>query len=160
MEPAAMRNLGFTGTRNGLTDAQVATFTRLVGQCRPGHFFHGACVGADTDAARIVAGVLKGEVTITANPGKPAGGGPNEFLSREAMDLSHYAEPAKGHFQRNRYIVDMCDALVACPWQDKRPAKGTGGGTWYTVEYAEKVGKRVAIIWPDGSESFSEGRPS
>jgi hypothetical protein len=32
-----------------------------------------------------------------------------------------------------------------------RPPKGTGGGTWYTIEYAEKQGKPVKIIWPSGS---------
>jgi hypothetical protein len=40
--------------------------------------------------------------------------------------------------------------LIATPWQSERPAPKTGGGTWYTIEFAEKWGKPVAIIWPDG----------
>ena len=43
--------------------------------------------------------------------------------------------------KRDRALVDLCDVLVAV-------FDGTKGGTKYTVEYAQKMHKRVIIIPP------------
>ena len=42
-------------------------------------------------------------------------------------------------FARNRYMVDRCDALLAY-------LASSRGGTFYTVRYAEKRGKRVILL--------------
>ena len=42
-------------------------------------------------------------------------------------------------FARNRYMVDRCDALLAYLASPR-------GGTFYTVRYAEKRGKRVILL--------------
>ncbi len=38
--------------------------------------------------------------------------------------------------ERNRFMVDRCDALVSF-------LRRNGGGTYYTVNYARKAGKRI-----------------
>lgn len=45
-------------------------------------------------------------------------------------------------FERNRRLVDMCDLLLAV-------YNGKSGGTKYTVEYAQKRGRKVIAIDPD-----------
>lgn len=42
-------------------------------------------------------------------------------------------------FERNRYMVDRCDALLAYLVSER-------GGTYYTVNYAQKKGKRVLFL--------------
>lgn len=141
--------IGFTGTRRGMTKAQNYAFSELVWKLKPVHFHHGACVGSDTEAAMLVE--RQGAASsIIAHPGRSATGVDNALLSKAALDASNVELPTNTHFARNRDIVDASDVLIATPWQIERPAKGTGGGTWYTIEYAERLGKRTYIIWPDG----------
>ena len=45
-------------------------------------------------------------------------------------------------------LVDACEVLLATP---KGPEK-LRSGTWATVRYARKVGKRIVIIEPDGKQ--------
>ena len=42
-------------------------------------------------------------------------------------------------FARNRYMVERCDLLLAYLTSER-------GGTFYTVRYAEKKGKRVVLL--------------
>lgn len=137
--------IGFSGTRNGMTDAQRAALIGLFGQLEPTEFHHGACKGADASAA-FIADDSKG-VWIVAHPGKSAKGGENEWLDQCAMECSDDVRDTKTHFARNRDIVNETDLLIACPPCQPLPASG---GTAYTVGYAGKVGKPVKIIWPSG----------
>lgn len=156
--------LGFTGTRTGMTEAQRQSFRSLVEQHRPVLFLHGACVGADEDAVRIVRETLgRDGCHVVARPGRSAydasRGKVNEHRSDAAIALSDEVLPEQTHFARNREIVLRSDLLVATPWQQKsqRPAKGTGGGTWYTVDFA--CGQRcgVVVVWPDGEVEWLAG---
>lgn len=143
--------IGFTGTRRGLTPAQLDTFHQLVGEIQPREFHHGSCLGADEDAALSVSFRSDIRTDIMAWPGKPASGGANEFLSQRAIEASNYVMREMTHFARNREIVKAATHVIGCPWQASRPPKGTGGGTWYTLEQGEKAGKVVIVIWPDGT---------
>ncbi len=49
----------------------------------------------------------------------------------------HYCDGCM--FERNRYMVDRCDRLLAY-------LTGTRGGTYYTVRYAQKKGKPVLFL--------------
>jgi hypothetical protein len=138
--------VGFTGTRNGMTDAQRETFKAFMGELAAVTFHHGACKGADADAAFLTRHALP-DAIIIAHPGQSAKGGDNEWLSQEALDVSGEVRKTKNHFARNRDIVDETDFLIACPPVEPLPASG---GTTYTVRYAIKKGKPVRIIWPDG----------
>jgi hypothetical protein len=149
---------GFTGTRHELTAAQQRSLESILhpeyGRER-WEFHHGACKGADSLAAQIAWGL---NYDVFAHPGQSASGGDNEWLCPVALEHSSEVLPTKTHFARNRDIVNETDMLIACPWQTERPAPKTGGGTWYTIEYAEKQGKPVTIIWPNGSVSEIQGR--
>ena len=143
--------LGFTGTRTGMSAAQKRTFAALVRELQPGTFRHGACVGADEDAAAIVRAECP-LCRILAYPGVSARGGDNnEHRSVKAIALSREVMPEETHFARNRRIVLGADLLVATPWQSEEPT-ASQGGTWYTIAFARRQKCKVRIIWPDGSE--------
>jgi hypothetical protein len=55
--------------------------------------------------------------------------------------------PVKGPLARNRDIVHASDKLIAAP----KSRTYRTGGTWHTIGYAQKEGKPVTIVWPDGS---------
>lgn len=136
--------MGFTGTRNGMTDAQKQAFLSLLHELKPTTLMHGACRGADEDACEIARNHVE---VLDAHPGVSAHGGTNRDRSERAMDLSDVTDEPKTHFARNRVIVEGCDLLVACP--PAKPLPSTGG-TSYTVGYAEKVGRHTVILYPDG----------
>lgn len=132
--------LGFTGTRDGMTEAQRATFTDLVKRLLPSHFGHGDCIGSDDQAATIVDEVVP-DVYITCYP--PI----DDDLRANNTHHDEIRKP-KTYFARNRDIVDENDAMVATPREMSHQSRG---GTWYTVDYAKKKGKEVYIVYPDGS---------
>ena len=138
---------GFTGTRIGMTRAQIEAFETFISELDVfTEFHHGDCVGADDDAADIVSDALENSdpemrnVSIVVHP-------PINDAHR-AYNGGHDADrEPKTYFARNRDIVNETDVLVAAPCDMTDQPKG---GTWMTIHYAMKVGKPVIIIWPDG----------
>lgn len=128
--------VGFTGTREGMTNKQSATFRDLVLWCKILH--HGSCVGADAQAHEIARFI---GVIINVHP--PIN---KEFLAH-CNDADFVFAP-KPYMERNRDIVNAVPCLIATPKEQSEVSKG---GTWQTVRYARKQGKRIIIIWPDGS---------
>lgn len=143
--------VGFTGTRNGLTEPQRDALLDEINQLKPRFWLHGACVGADAEGVALVLdwAFKNHSVRVFALPGKSASG-PEEHSLQDirALDDSHVIRETKTYFERNRDIVNECDVLVACPGTMEEL---NHGGTWYTIRYARKLSKRVVIIWPDGS---------
>jgi hypothetical protein len=139
-------NLGFTGTRHGLTHPQRVSFSNLLVRLEEtGHrvlvFRHGSCQGADVEAALATRVVCGSDVRIIAHPG------PDVDKHQVDSGVDDEKLPGKTHFARNRDIVACTDALVACPHDD---VEQPFGGTWYTVRHALKKGKRVYLVWPGG----------
>lgn len=128
--------VGFTGTRYGMSESQKKAFRIGIGGVDVWEFHHGSCQGADVEAARIIR-ELKPECLIVAHPGP--GGDPH----RELSGVDDITTEPKTHFARNRDIVNQTDMLAATPLQDEPQSRG---GTWYTIGYAKKVGKGVAIF--------------
>ena len=145
---------GVTGTRDGSTKAQRATmlarFWHLTEAVeRRGHepwLVHGACPagGIDVEVHQICKG-YGWKVWILPGPT-----GPHEVcLDADAAD-----EP-RPFLERNRLVVDRSHALTAVP---RGFTEEQRSGTWATMRYASKVGKRTGIIWPDGRfQSYGEG---
>lgn len=131
--------VGFTGTRFGMTEAQLNSFSQLMCNLNPDKFHHGDCVGADDNAANETFSLFGKDRTVCHPPIDE---------SHRAFN-PHYSEirKPKTHFARNRDIVNETDVLIACPKEDTHQDRG---GTWYTVDFAMKVGKMVYTIWPDG----------
>lgn len=131
--------IGITGTREIRPDVQMYTFSRIVSSLNPASLevHHGDCVGADAQAHGILRHL---GAYIIGHP-------PVDEAHRAFCDFDE-TYPRKTHFARNRDIVDETDILFVLPLlmveQDR-------GGTWYTANYARKLGKWIVIIWPDGS---------
>ncbi len=140
--------VGFTGTREGMADAQLSAFGQWIYGRGLTHFYHGCCVGADEQAARAA---------YDESPFVRVVGMPSDLevlTSGAAKAVCHHIADPKPPLDRNRDIVDACEVLVACP---KGPEE-LRSGTWATVRYARKQGKRIVIVWPDGE--VTEERPA
>lgn len=122
--------IGFTGTQEGMSQRQQDQLAdELIMRSGKKHeFHHGDCIGADYQAATI------------ANPWALTYAHPPINPKKRAYHKSDVILPAKDYHERNRDIVDTCDILIAAPRTD---AEELRSGTWSTIRYAQKQGKRV-----------------
>lgn len=141
--------IGFTGTRHGMSTPQYNALYALFGKFRLTEFHHGDCIGADDEAAKMVAHQLFFQRTcrIIGHP-------PTDDTHRAFFKHNDFERLAKPYLERNRDIVDACDVLIACPLE---PEPQLRGGTWSTINYARKVGKPVYVITPDGTVTQAVG---
>jgi predicted Rossmann fold nucleotide-binding protein DprA/Smf involved in DNA uptake len=143
--------IGFTGTRNGMTPRQLATFTsefaKEAGDPFFERFIHGGAEGADEEAHMQASGFIRPQ-KITILPANQKRYRFWKDLYRE-MGLTSppvIAEP-KPPLARNKDIVAMSRILIACPAQDEV----IRSGTWATVRYTRKKNIPRILIYPDGS---------
>jgi hypothetical protein len=134
-----MTTLAFTGTREGMTEAQKISFRRFVVEFIPETFLHGDCKGSDAEAVEIVRTTLPATRIISYPP---------KNTNMRAFAFSHETKAPKDYHQRNRDLVDDCTSIACTPKQD---VEQYTGGTWYTSHYAMKRRKQVYVIWPKGS---------
>lgn len=132
--------VGITGTRHGMTERQLRDLRTLItpwfGQVQ--EFHHGACVGADEEAHRIVVGHTKVVVHPPLNPVR--------MMNLDQVARGVHVLPPKGYDQRNRDIVDACDLLLVAPFELQEQERG---GTWNTYRYARDKKRRACLlIWP------------
>ena len=135
--------LGFTGTREGCSSPQNVALEQWFADNLPTELHVGCCRGADEcafDAARIMYDGMEDEIRVVGHPPY------SNALVAACVDECDETLPPKQYLDRNKDIVNACDVLLACP---KGPEE-LCSGTWSTVRYARKQGKRVVIIWPDG----------
>jgi len=137
MEPKKMLKLGFTGTQEGATSAQIAKLDELFASFGQFELHHGDCIGADK-AAHLAARRVGASVVIH----------PPLVKTKRAFCESALILPPKAYLERNKDIVDATDVLIACPKSEKEELRS---GTWSTVRYARKQRKMEIIILPDGS---------
>lgn len=137
--------LGFTGTSQpgGMTQRQRAAVRYLLGELQCTVFHHGVCVGADAQAHNEAVAL---GIRVVGHP---------PSLTRKmallALTFHTYHRPY-GYLTRNLHIVrGGVDGLIAAPRQMKEPSSTRGEGTWTTVGYARKAGRRIWIVWPDGT---------
>lgn len=138
--------LAFTGTRQGMTDAQRQTVKRLLETLKPTEVHHGDCVGSDDDFANICHN-LDARPRIVAHPGKSATGMDDHDLRAHNAHNDEIL-PIETHFKRNRTMVKLSPVLIATPYES---AHQKTGGTWYTIDLAKKSQSTVFVVWPDGS---------
>lgn len=130
--------LGFTGTRQGMSPAQKATFFGIVKIWDVQEFIHGLCIGADADAHEIVR-LVSSNIHIIGRPGRPSG---HPHRAEKLVDSLYEPDTP---IKRNRLIVDQSDQMIACP-----AGETLRSGTWATIRYAYSVGRRTLIIFPNG----------
>lgn len=140
--------VGFTGTRDGLTNIQLGWLYTTLETGKDGgtitEVHHGACVGADWAVHQAALGVdLKVHVWPPVNLKYAA---PECLRSRLEVTI----HPNMPYLDRDRQIVSATYGLVALPKQDEQPERLLWGGTWYTVDFAERMNKPVIICYPNG----------
>lgn len=126
-----MVNVGFTGTRYGMSDRQkqqlrmlLRTFSRQIDE-----FHHGCARGADTEAVAILNGI---RTTWPADAGHVVEV-PHPPKSQTPPDL----------LARNRAIVLAVQILIAAPQDDDERIRS---GTWYTVRQARRWAMPVITL--------------
>lgn len=133
--------IGFTGTQLGMTGAQKEALRRLLAG-KEGEFHHGECIGADDEANAIARAARLWTV-----------GHPPTDQKKWAKPFVDERRKAKPYLDRNKDIVLETEVLVAAP------ASGTEqlrSGTWSTVRFARKLGRKIVLIATDGA--FVDGQ--
>ncbi len=131
--------LGFTGTREGMTDRQRESVAEFLRVNVPSVVHHGDCVGADSqfhDSALL----LPQPPRVESHPCSLT-----KFRAYRKADMVHPVKPPK---DRNKDIVRSSEHLVAAP---RMMQAETRGGTWQTVRLMLSFKKPVTVVWPDGS---------
>ena len=137
--------IGFTGTRNGMTEAQKQQLYKLLSQYS-GEFHHGDCVGADTQAHEI-AKELGFKLILH----------PSTAITR-AWNTGDYENVPAPPLVRNKHIVNETQFMFATP---KEEGVVSFGGTWHAIRYAARQHRNVFIIWPNGTYiQTKENNPS
>jgi hypothetical protein len=133
----ANKHFGFTGTQDGMNDAQkLALKDYLTREAKPGDFFHhGDCVGADEEAAEIARNL---GMKIISHP-------PINRSKRAYVRCSQERE-SKQYLDRNHDIVDESEVLLAAPKTDDEVLRS---GTLATIRYARKTEKNIVILYPN-----------
>lgn len=137
-----MIKVGFTGTQDGMTEAQRVVVWKQLEKLKEVHgqcdFHHGDCVGADEQADNIA--YLIGYRIIVHPPKNPAKQAKTEHFTT--------SWPAKNYLDRNKDIVNESDVLIATPSTLHEVVRS---GTWSTIRYARGKNKPIVNILPDGT---------
>lgn len=130
-------NVGFSGTRKGMTEAQKKSVEKVLWTLRAKMVIHGDCVGADEDFHEIA---KRMGLRVRLRPAI------YENL-RAFCEGADDTRPPMEPLIRNKYIVSDTDALVATPETD---TEVTRSGTWSTVRHARRVRSPVILVLPNG----------
>src|SRR5947209_4151983 len=131
-------DIGFTGTRAGMTAHQRALVTELLSKGGIGVANHGDCIGAD---AQFHALCVSAGIPVVIHP-------PTDPKQRAYCTGALLIESPLSYLKRNRNIVLRSGLLVATPRQAEAPRSTRGSGTWYTIDFARQTGCRTLIIPP------------
>lgn len=144
-----MTGIGATGTREPITDAQRAwvygVFEDAVRNSVFNNVHHGACTGADEFIHEVA---LESGLLIDVWPPLLTKHLAPQCILAHPQVTVHHAMP---YLNRDREVVRGGEAgLIALPRQDSQPSRESWGGTWYTVDFAERMGRSVVICYPNG----------
>lgn len=130
--------VGFTGSRKGMTDEQKQTVRSYLQNLSPLGTVHGDCVGADADFHDIVQSL---GILIKLRPCNLE----NQRAFCQGAETVFSPLPP---LERNIYIIYDADVMIACPdgFKEKRRS-----GTWSTIRKAKTSGKKLIVVWPDGT---------
>lgn len=139
-----IKNLGFTGTRNGLTEAQKRSLGNFLKETfdfdSDFNAHHGGCDGADKEFHNIVSAFTH---KIIVHPG-------NIQQASNFRSACYFLHHPKDYLKRNKDIVNESDLLIVGANGFKEESRS---GTWMTYRYAKSKKKPILIIYPDGSIS-------
>lgn len=126
--------IGFTGTREGMSQGQKENLVQILQNYNPTEFHHGDCAGADEQAHDIVREFFP-DCKIVVHP-------PESDYLRAYKQGDVMLDPLP-YLQRDRKIVDQTDMLIGTPLT---LTETKGSGTWYTIKYAKRINKDVKVL--------------
>jgi hypothetical protein len=128
-------HIGFTGTRFGMSPAQLATVQALLAESAPqgGTVHHGDCVGADAELHGLARAA---GLRVVIHPG------PADDVAHQAGCAGDERREPMTHMRRNRAIVDAAAIMIAAPFEDEPQPRG---GSWKTIEMARKALRRGSL---------------
>lgn len=142
--------LAFTATRKGITLEQIQSAHEIVSVEEPTKFLHGCAEGGDRQLHDV------------ATPGRRELCPSRKEQFRWALDnvvegdeIRDIPTGKNPEITRNRRMVDRASVLVACP---ESATEIQRSGTWATIRYARTLGRRIAIISPNGDVSWTPAR--
>lgn len=131
--------IGFTGTQQGMTDAQKDRVIKYLNSNEKAQeFHHGDCIGADAQACAIADDL---NLHIVCHPPLIA--------DKRAFTKYHEIREPLDYLARNKAIVHETELILATPKEHNEVIRS---GTWSTIRYARKIGRPLIVIFPDGSE--------
>ena len=131
--------IGMTGNRNGISEQSSNKLKELLKSIEITEAHHGDCTGADENFHQIMVSFL---IKIIIHP-------PDKNICR-AYCQGDEIRKEKSYLERNKDIVNECDALLAFPSSKTETLRS---GTWSTIRYAKKTNKKTIIFYPDGTTS-------
>ncbi len=134
--------VGFTGTREGMTTIQWETFEYLISMVGATEWHDGDCIGADTQAHGVIRRQLLPQVELHGWPCNLT-----KYRAHNEYDVTHDVMPP---LVRNREIVQHVELMFAAPKEFEEVK--IGSGTWATIRYAKAQGRKLIVIFPDGTE--------
>jgi hypothetical protein len=130
------RHVGFTGSRDkDMPERQAQAVLEFMAGFVCLH--HGDCLGRDAHAHRLARQI---GMLVEIHP--PI------YRTMRAFCAADYTNTPRRFLTRDRNIVDATEALIAAP---KGFEEQLRSGTWATVRYAKQLGKRVIVVFPDGT---------
>lgn len=136
-----VKRIAFTGTRKGMTPAQIEVVTKFIHWCAPHGIFHGGCKGADEQLHQMA---LEMGIPVVVYPSDKKEWWGNWKGAKVVKDPMPSLE-------RNKIMVDRTTLLVAAPFEYIEQPRG---GTWCTMRYAQQQQRIVEIAWRDGGVGF------
>lgn len=141
-----MLTIGFTGTRDGMTEAQEEAVKDLLLHLGATRLLHGACHGADRQAHRIAIGMFR-----DLYPARPE----QLYWAEQHIAPGDTIHPLPAsdvkpnpEIWRNHKIVDRADVMIAAP---ASPIEILRSGTWATIRYAKQTEVKCYRCLPDGT---------
>lgn len=125
--------LGFTGTRNGMTDRQRSRLISVLASYKIDQLHHGDCVGADAEAHDIAKSM---SIYVVVHP-------PIDPRLR-AWCVGDDMRDTLPYIERNHNIVDETGHMFVAPRTKEEQIRS---GTWATYRYAKSL--EIPIWKPD-----------
>ena len=135
--------IGFTGTRQGMTDDQLDTlyawFMFCKDQIDEAHF--GLCRGSDAQFYHLLLAVKPSVVIV---------GHPCNLVDQQVNLPCDYMRPTKDPLVRNHDMVDEVESMLATPATMRNVLRS---GTYSCLRYAANKNRDLNIILPNGRMS-------
>lgn len=125
--------VGFTGTREGMSQQQKEQFVVKLFELNPTEFHHGDCIGADADAHDIVREFFPNVKIIIHPPDK---------TRTQAFRKSDESRVPAPYIMRDKDIVRESEYMIGAPLGPEI----LRSGTWTTIRYARKTGKPYTVL--------------